>query len=76
MPGRKSAHLDHPVLGSFTFHPLALHRIANELTVLQGYAPNQTYSFAENEILDWTITHADGSEEGNIVGKFLDTQQR
>lgn len=24
--GRKSSELDHPVLGSFTFHPLALHR--------------------------------------------------
>jgi hypothetical protein len=26
VPGRKSSRLDHPVLGSFTFHPLALHR--------------------------------------------------
>ena len=26
VPGRKSSTLDHPVLGSFTFHPLALHR--------------------------------------------------
>ena len=26
VPGRKSSQLEHPVLGSFTFHPLALHR--------------------------------------------------
>lgn len=26
VPGRKSSQVDHPVLGSFTFHPLALHR--------------------------------------------------
>ncbi len=25
VPGRKSSRLDHPVLGSFAFHPLALH---------------------------------------------------
>jgi len=25
VPGRKSSRLEHPVLGSFTFHPLALH---------------------------------------------------
>src|SRR5882762_1029548 len=25
-PGRKSSRLDHPSLGSFTFHPLALHK--------------------------------------------------
>jgi hypothetical protein len=25
VPGRKSAHLEHPSLGTFTFHPLALH---------------------------------------------------
>jgi predicted transcriptional regulator of viral defense system len=26
VPGRKSSQLDHAILGSFTFHPLALHR--------------------------------------------------
>lgn len=27
VPGRKSSELEHPLFGSFTFHPLALHRI-------------------------------------------------
>ena len=26
VPGRKSSSLDHPALGAFTFHPLALHK--------------------------------------------------
>jgi hypothetical protein len=28
---------------------------------------------SEAELLDWLITKPDGSEEGNVVGKFLDT---
>jgi len=28
----------------------------------------------ESDVVDWTIVHPDGSEEGNVVGKFLDTQ--
>ena len=27
----------------------------------------------ERDVLDWTISKPDGSEEGNVVGKFLDT---
>ena len=27
----------------------------------------------EQDVLDWTISKPDGSEEGNFVGKFLDT---
>jgi uncharacterized protein YegJ (DUF2314 family) len=27
----------------------------------------------ERDVLDWTISKADGTEEGNFVGKFLDT---
>lgn len=29
----------------------------------------------ESEIVDWMIAMPDGSEEGNVVGKFLDTWQ-
>lgn len=29
----------------------------------------------EKDVLDWTISRPDGTEEGNFVGKFLDTQQ-
>ena len=27
----------------------------------------------ESDVLDWTISKPDGTEEGNFVGKFLDT---
>ena len=29
--------------------------------------------FNEKDILDWLIAKPDGSEEGNFIGKFLDT---
>ena len=27
----------------------------------------------ELEVLDWTVSKPDGTEDGNFVGKFLDT---
>jgi hypothetical protein len=27
----------------------------------------------EKDVYDWTISRPDGSEDGNYVGKFLDT---
>ena len=37
-----------------------------------GFKFGQPYEFRETELLDWTIQHPDGIEEGNFVGKFLD----
>jgi uncharacterized protein YegJ (DUF2314 family) len=47
--------------------------IANEISVVTGYRAGQKYSIAESDIWDWTISKPDGSEEGNFVGKFLET---
>ncbi len=47
--------------------------IANEITLVKKYKRGDEYSFSETELIDWTITKADGTEEGNFVGKFLDT---
>ena len=47
--------------------------IANPLDVVTGFSFGQLITFPESDIMDWLITHADGSEEGNYVGKFLDT---
>jgi hypothetical protein len=47
--------------------------IASNLGLVKGYRINQSYSFDENELLDWMVANPDGSEEGNVVGKFLDT---
>jgi Uncharacterized protein conserved in bacteria (DUF2314) len=40
-----------------------------------GYNFGDKISFPESEVMDWTIVHPDGTEEGNIVGKFMDTYQ-
>jgi hypothetical protein len=41
-----------------------------------GYRFGDAISFPESQVIDWTIVRPDGSEEGNAVGKFLDSYQR
>lgn len=48
--------------------------IANDMT-LEGYKNGDSISFPEAEMVDWTISKPDGTEEGNVVGNFLDTYQ-
>jgi uncharacterized protein YegJ (DUF2314 family) len=48
-------------------------RIGSELGVVRSYRQRQRISFPESDVLDWTIVHPDGREEGNYVGKFIDT---
>jgi uncharacterized protein YegJ (DUF2314 family) len=50
--------------------------ISNQLTVVHGFRAGQVYSFKERELLDWLIANPDGSEEGNVVGKFWDSLSR
>jgi hypothetical protein len=38
---------------------------------LPSFHRGQRISFPESELEDWVITHPDGNEEGNVVGKFL-----
>jgi hypothetical protein len=47
--------------------------IASDIMTVKGYKSGDAYTFAEAELVDWLISKADGSEEGNIVGKYLDT---
>jgi hypothetical protein len=47
--------------------------IFSPIQVVSGYESKQPYSFPESEMVDWVITYSDGREEGNVVGKFLDT---
>jgi uncharacterized protein YegJ (DUF2314 family) len=47
--------------------------IANDIEVVSGYKLGDAYSLPESEVLDWTISKPDGTEDGNFVGKFLDT---
>ena len=39
---------------------------------MAGHKQGDLISFPESEIIDWVIQHPDGSEEGNVVGKFAD----
>jgi hypothetical protein len=47
-------------------------RIWNKVHVVKGYSFRQAYTSPEAELLDWTITKPDGTEEGNFVGKYID----
>jgi uncharacterized protein YegJ (DUF2314 family) len=47
-------------------------RIDNDLISVKDFKNGDPYTFPESEVLDWLITRPDGSEEGNVVGKFLD----
>jgi hypothetical protein len=48
-------------------------RIASDILAVEGYHRGAPLTFNEAEIVDWLISKPDGSEEGNLVGKFLDT---
>lgn len=50
-------------------------RIANDLNLVRTFRRRQEINVQEAQILDWTIVRPDGTEEGNVVGKFLDTYQ-
>jgi uncharacterized protein YegJ (DUF2314 family) len=47
--------------------------IANEISVVTGFKAGQKFSIPESDIWDWMVSKPDGSEEGNLVGKFLDS---
>ncbi len=47
--------------------------IASDIQLVAGFKFGDGYSFPEGDLMDWTITKPDGSEDGNFVGKFLDT---
>jgi hypothetical protein len=48
-------------------------RIWSRVFVVEGYRLRQPYAFPESELVDWMVARPDGTEEGNVVGKFLDT---
>jgi len=41
--------------------------------LVKTHKQGEKMTFAEKDVYDWTISKPDGSEEGNFVGKFLDT---
>jgi hypothetical protein len=50
--------------------------IASDILGVKGFKNGDPYTFSESELVDWLITHPDGTEEGKVVGKFLDEWQK
>lgn len=50
-------------------------KIASDILTVQGFQRGQAYSLDEADLVDWLISKPDGSEEGNFVGKYLDSVQ-
>jgi hypothetical protein len=48
-------------------------KIWSDIELVEGFRRGDVYSFQEAAMIDWLITKPDGTEEGNFVGKFLDT---
>jgi hypothetical protein len=47
--------------------------IWSDIQTVSGYKIGDSYTFPESELVDWTISKPDGTEEGNFVGNFLET---
>ena len=46
--------------------------LASDIRVVEGFKRGQAYTFPEKDLIDWLISKPDGTEEGNVVGIFLD----
>jgi hypothetical protein len=51
-------------------------RIAHPRNIVETYKLDQIVTLPEVEVIDWTISHPDGTEEGNYIGKFLDAHRK
>jgi len=50
-------------------------RIWNDIHIVHGFHNGQPLVVPEGSVRDWTITHPDGTEEGNFRGKAVDQLQ-
>jgi hypothetical protein len=50
-------------------------QLASIINTVEGYQNGQKIVLPESNVIDWLIAKPDGSEEGNVVGKFIDTYQ-
>lgn len=48
-------------------------RLSSAVAVLAGYRLGQAMTVPESDIIDWMVARPDGTEEGNVVGNFLDS---
>lgn len=46
-------------------------RVQNDVGEHTGYTEGDDISFPESEVIDWKISHPNGAEEGDVVGKYF-----
>ena len=49
--------------------------LASDIRLVHGFAAGMGVLVLPAAVLDWTILHADGTEEGNLIGKWVDSIQ-
>jgi hypothetical protein len=49
--------------------------LASDINLVRHYKRGDHFELKEGELVDWLISKPDGSEEGNLVGKYLDKLQ-
>jgi len=47
--------------------------LSSDMDLVKKYKKGDALTCRDSQVMDWTITKPDGTEEGNFVGKFLDT---
>lgn len=50
-------------------------QIASDPALVLGFRRHDHFDLKESDLVDWIITKPDGSEEGDLVGKFLDPRE-
>lgn len=51
-------------------------RVWNDVQVVKGLHVRAPIEIPEGAISDWMIAKPDGSEEGNVIGNYIDTQEQ
>jgi len=56
-----------------SIRPGTIHgKIASPIHTVKDRKIGDAIDVAERDVVDWTISHSDGTEEGNLLGRFLD----
>ena len=50
--------------------------IDSDVLLVKAYRKGQLLAFPEARLIDWSILHTTGVEEGNLVGKYFDSHHK
>ena len=51
-------------------------RVWNDVTAVKGLHHGSQIELPEDAISDWLISNPDGTEDGNLIGKYMDTMEQ